>query len=179
MPSQVELIDGHVADALASGGRILAGGGATVGHVVQPTLLVDVPEQSKAVTDETFGPVIVMRPVKDMDEAVALTNASRYHLAASVFSKRHGHQIAGRLRTGMVSVNSVFSFAVVPSVPFGGIGDSGFGRIHGADGLREFCYAQAVVRQRFRPLLPLMSFSRTAETETRLGKIIGLVHGRS
>ena len=179
MPSQVELIDGHVADALASGGRILAGGGATVGHVVQPTLLVDVPEQSKAVTDETFGPVIVMRPVKDMDEAVALTNASRYHLAASVFSKRHGQRIADRLRAGMVSVNSVFSFAVVPSVPFGGIGDSGFGRIHGADGLREFCYAQAVVRQRFRPLLPLMSFSRTAETETRLGKIIGLVHGRS
>jgi len=178
MPSQVELVDGHVADALASAGRVLAGGGPTVGHVVQPTLLVDVPETSSAVTEETFGPVLVMRSVKDMDEAVALTNASRYHLAASVFSRRSGQQIADRLRTGMVSVNSVFSFAVVPSVPFGGIGDSGFGRIHGTDGLREFCYAQAVVRQRFRPLLSLMSFGRTAETETRLGKIIGLVHGR-
>jgi acyl-CoA reductase-like NAD-dependent aldehyde dehydrogenase len=178
MPSQVGILTHHVDDALARGGRVLAGGGAVEGHVVQPTLLVDVPDDAAAVTEETFGPTLVLRRVADMDETVALTNASRYALGASIFSKRNGPALAARIRSGMVAVNSVFSFAMVPSVPFGGVGDSGFGRIHGEDGLREFCYAHAVVRQRFRPPLPLMTFARTPQVEEKLGKIIALVHGR-
>ena len=178
MPSQVEIIDRHVRASLMDGGRIVAGTGAVDGHVVQPVLLADVPEESVAVQEETFGPTLTIRKVRDMDEAVALTNASRYHLGATVFSRGQGQQIADRLRTGMVAVNSVFTFAVVASVPFGGVGDSGFGRIHGADGLREFCYAHAVVRQKFRPPLKLMSFGRTARDDERLGKIVALVHGR-
>ncbi|NUL46389.1 aldehyde dehydrogenase family protein [Cellulosimicrobium funkei] len=177
MPSQIDVIARHLGDAIRRGGRILAGGGATEGHIVQPALLVDVPEDSSAVTEETFGPTLVLRKVADMDEAIRLTNASRYALAASVFSKHNGTALAGRIRSGMVSVNSVFSFALVPSVPFGGIGDSGFGRIHGEDGLREFCYAHTVVRQKFRPPLPLMTFGRTRAVEERLGTIISLVHG--
>lgn len=177
MPSQIGIISAHIDDALAQGGRALVGGGATDGHVIQPTLIVDVPEDSPAVTEETFGPVLVMRKVADMDEAIARTNASRYHLAASVFSRRHGTELADRIRSGMVAVNSVFSFAVLPSVPFGGVGDSGFGRIHGPDGLREFCYSHSVVRQKFKPPLPLMTFGRTAKVEGRLAKVIALVHG--
>jgi acyl-CoA reductase-like NAD-dependent aldehyde dehydrogenase len=167
MPSQVDVINRHVEEAIARGARTLAGGGPTDGQVVQPTLLVDVPEDASAVTEETFGPTLVMRKVADMDEALALTNASRYHLAASVFSKRRGKEIADRIRSGMVAVNSVFTFAVVPSVPFGGVGDSGFGRIHGA-----------VVRQKFAPPLKLMTLQRTQQAEERLNQIIGLVHGR-
>jgi len=178
MPSQVELISGHVSGALADGGQVLAGTPGVTGHVVQPVVLVDVPETSAAVQEETFGPTITLRKVRDMDEAVELTNANRYGLGASVFSKKAATDIAARIRSGMVSVNSVFSFAVLPTVPFGGVGDSGFGRIHGPDGLREFCYAHAVVRQRFKPPLALMTFDRTAKTEDRLGKIVGLVHGR-
>ncbi|RNL62337.1 aldehyde dehydrogenase family protein [Nocardioides marmoriginsengisoli] len=179
MPSQVDVIESHLADALAQGGRVLAGGGETVGHVVQPVLLTDVPETSAAMREETFGPTLVLRKVRDMDEAVELTNASRYHLAASVFSKRDGERIAARIRSGMVAVNSVFSFAAVASAPFGGVGESGFGRIHGEDGLREFCYAHAVVRQRFKPPLPLMTFRRTTTSEQRLARIVALVHGRT
>ncbi|MEZ0578156.1 aldehyde dehydrogenase family protein [Nocardioides sp. MH1] len=178
MPSQVAVITRHIDDAVTRGGRVLVGGGTVDGHVVQPTLLVDVPEESTAVTEETFGPTLVLRKVADMDEAIALTNGSRYALGASIFSKRRGRELAARVRSGMVAVNSVFSFAMVPSVPFGGVGDSGFGRIHGEDGLREFCYAHAVVRQRFRPPLALTSFARTPRTEEQLGKIIALVHGR-
>ncbi|EFQ82920.1 aldehyde dehydrogenase (NAD) family protein [Aeromicrobium marinum DSM 15272] len=177
MPSQVEIIRRHVADAVASGGRIVAGSGSIDGQVVQPVLLADVPEDAAAVREETFGPTLTLRRVEDMDEAVRLTNASRYHLAASVFSKHHGTAIADRIRSGMVAVNSVFSFAVVASIPFGGVGDSGFGRIHGEEGLREFCYAHSVVRQKFASPLPLMSFGRTAKVEERLGTIIALVHG--
>ena len=177
MPSQVTIIDRHVADAKAAGGRVLAGGGATQGQVVQPTLLTDVPEDSAAVAEETFGPTLVLRSVRDMDEAVALTNASRYHLGASVYGKANAEHVARRIRSGMVSVNSVLAFAVVPTVPFGGVGDSGFGRIHGEEGLKKFCYSHSVVRQRWRSPLPLTSFARTAKHEEVLGKIVALVHG--
>ncbi len=177
MPSQVTIIDRHVADAKAAGGRVLAGGGATQGQVVQPTLLTDVPEDSAAVAEETFGPTLVLRSVRDMDEAVALTNASRYHLGASVYGKANAEHVARRIRSGMVSVNSVLAFAVVPTVPFGGVGDSGFGRIHGEEGLKEFCYSHSVVRQRWKAPLPLTSFARTAKHEEMLGKIVALVHG--
>jgi acyl-CoA reductase-like NAD-dependent aldehyde dehydrogenase len=178
MPSQVGIINRHVQDALERGARVLAGEARVEGQVVQPAVLVDVPEDAPAVQEETFGPTFTLRKVASVDEAVRLANATSYGLAASVFSKRHGREIAAGIRSGMVSINSVFSFAVVPSVPFGGVGDSGFGRIHGADGLREFCYARSEVRQRFSPPLALMTFSRTAATEDRLGKIIALVHGR-
>lgn len=179
MPSQVDIIDRHVHDALARGGRVLAGTVGRSGQVVQPVLLVDVPEDCTAVREETFGPTLTMRKVRDMDEAIRLANASRYALAGSVFSRKNGAALADRLRSGMVAVNSVFTFGLVPAVPFGGTGDSGFGRIHGADGLREFCYAHAVVRQKFRPPLALMTFSRTPRTEKHLGKVIALVHGRN
>jgi acyl-CoA reductase-like NAD-dependent aldehyde dehydrogenase len=177
MPSQVGIIDRHINDALARGGRVLAGEVRIEGQLVQPVLLVDVPEDSAAVREETFGPTLTMRKVRDMDEAIELANASQYALAASVFSKRNGVVLADRIRSGMVAVNSVFTFGLVASVPFGGVGESGFGRIHGADGLREFCYAHAVVRQRFKPPLALMTFSRTAKAEKRLVKVVGLLHG--
>ena len=87
-------------------------------------------------------------------------------------------EIAGRIRSGMVSVNSVYSHAVVPSVPFGGVGDSGFGRIHGPEGLREFAFAQTVVRQRMKPVLALTTFGRDEHADRMLGKVVGLLHGR-
>ena len=78
----------------------------------------------------------------------------------------------------MTSVNSVISFAAIPSLPFGGVGDSGFGRIHGADGLREFTYAKAIARQRFKPVLALTSFGRTPKADAQLTQIVTMLHGR-
>ena len=72
----------------------------------------------------------------------------------------------------MTAVNGVISFAAIPSLPFGGVGDSGFGRIHGEDGLKEFTYAKSVARQRFKPALALTTFSRTAKTDTTLATIV-------
>ena len=179
MPAQLEVIRRHIDDALARGGRALLGGPEAVGdRFVQPTILVDVPEDSAAVTEETFGPTMTVAKVKDMDEAVARTNASRYALGSTVFSKAKGMRTAERLRVGMTAINGVITFAGVPSLPFGGIGDSGFGRIHGPDGLKEFCYAHAITRQRFKPLLALTTFTRTEKAEERLGKIITMLHGR-
>ena len=116
--------------------------------------------------------------VKDLDEAVARTNASRYALGSTVYSKAHGMEVAERLRVGMTAINGVISFAGVPSLPFGGVGDSGFGRIHGPDGLKEFCYAHAIARQRFKPMMSLTTFEKDEKVETRLTKLITMLHGR-
>lgn len=180
MPSQVDIIRRHVDDALARGGRAVVGGPVAEGaRFVQPTLLVDVPEDSIAVTDETFGPTMTVRKVANMDEAVALTNASRYKLGSTVFSKAHGMEIAERLNVGMTAVNSVLSFAGIPSLPFGGVGDSGFGRIHGPDGLKEFTYAHAISKRRFTAPLELTTFTRTAKKDQQFLKVLKMMHGRS
>src|SRR3954471_6381433 len=151
MPSQLGIISGQIDDALARGGRAVVGGpGAVRAPYVDPVVLADVPEDSSAVTDETFGPTVVVNRVRDIDEAVERANASRYGLGASVFAKARGHEVARRLRVGMVSVNGVIAFAGIPSLPFGGVGDSGFGRIHGVDGLREFTRPLAISERRFR-----------------------------
>ncbi|HEV2783419.1 MAG TPA: aldehyde dehydrogenase family protein [Actinophytocola sp.] len=179
MPAQLEVIRRHIADALARGGRALVGGAEAVGdRYVQPTVLVDVPEDSEAVREETFGPTLTIAKVRDMDEAVAKANDTRYGLGASVFAKKRGMELARRLRSGMTAVNSVIAFAAIPSLPFGGIGESGFGRIHGPEGLREFARPKAIARQRFRPPMVLTSFSRTAQTDARVAKLITLLHGK-
>ena len=180
MPSQLPIIKSHIDDALARGGRALVGGADAVGErFVQPTVLVDVPEDSIAVTQETFGPTVTVAKVDTMDEAVELANATKYGLAATVFSKARGMELADRIRSGMASVNGIITFAGVPNIPFGGVGESGFGRIHGADGLREFTYAKGIARKRFNPLLNLTSFARTAVQEGQLTQIVTLLHGRS
>jgi hypothetical protein len=70
------------------------------------------------------------------------------------------------------------AFAGIPSLPFGGSGDSGFGRIHGEDGLKEFTRAKAITRQRYPLPLPLMSFDRTPKVDALLGRVVRVLHGR-
>jgi acyl-CoA reductase-like NAD-dependent aldehyde dehydrogenase len=179
MPSQIDLIRRHIADALAHGGKALVGGGIE-GNYVEPTVLVDVPEHSEAVTEETFGPTITVARVQNAEQALTLTNTTTYGLAGSVFTgnAKRGVELARRMRSGMTSVNSVIAFASVPSLPFGGVGDSGFGRIHGEDGLKEFTRAKAITRQRFALPTPLMTFTRNPKLADQLAKVMGMVHGR-
>jgi acyl-CoA reductase-like NAD-dependent aldehyde dehydrogenase len=179
MPSQLGVIRGHIDDALARGGRAVVGGADAVGErFVQPTVLVDVPEDSDAVQEETFGPTVTVAKVKDMDEAVERANGTRYGLGSTVFSKARGMELASRIRSGMTAINGVITFAAIPSLPFGGVGDSGFGRIHGPDGLKEFTYAKAIARQRFKPLIALTTFSRTEKADQQLASLITVLHGR-
>ncbi|MGA8256723.1 MAG: aldehyde dehydrogenase family protein [Nocardioides sp.] len=179
MPKQLDVIRSHITDALARGGRALVGGADAVGErYVQPTILVDVPEDSLAVQEETFGPTVTVTKVSSMDEAIERTNATKYGLGSTVFAKKNGMEIAGRIRSGMTAVNGVITFAGIPSLPFGGVGDSGFGRIHGPDGLREFTYAKAISRQRFKPMLALTTFGRTEKADQQLVGMLTMMHGR-
>ncbi|ATW47331.1 aldehyde dehydrogenase family protein [Streptomyces peucetius] len=181
LPRQIEVIKSHVRDAVARGARVVLGGEESfTPPYVAPIVLTDVPEDSVALTEETFGPVLVVNTVASVDEAVDRANASAYGLGASVYTgdRSQGRRIAGRLRAGMVSVNAVIAFAGIPALPFGGVGDSGFGRVHGPDGLREFSRTQAVTSQRFRPLVQPNSFARGPGTMRTLVRMVRALHGR-
>jgi acyl-CoA reductase-like NAD-dependent aldehyde dehydrogenase len=179
MPKQIPIIQSHIDDAIARGAKVVMGGSDSVkAPFVEPVILCDVPEDSLAMTEETFGPTIAINRVKDMPEAIALSNASRYGLGASVWSKRSGRIIASQLHTGMVSINSVISFAAVDSVPFGGVKDSGYGRIHGPEGILEFTYPRSVVRARFQLPIAFTSFSRTHASDKLIVAVTKLLKGR-
>ena len=181
MPAQSDIVAKHLTDALARGGRAVVGGTDAVSPpFVRPVILTDVPEHSRAVTEETFGPTVTVTSVVNMAEAVSYANASKYGLGSAVFAKDKSAALsaARSLRSGMTSINSVIGFAIVPALPFGGVGESGFGRIHGADGLREFARPKAITRQRMRPLINLTSFGRTDKDMRRIITLVTLLHGR-
>ena len=177
MPSQLSVIDAHIKDAARMGAEFLVGSIDSVQPpYVLPTIMTGVPEVSLAVAEETFGPTLTIRSVATMEEAITLSNASKYGLSASVWSKRHGKAIARQLECGMVSVNSVLAFTATPTMPFGGVKQSGYGRIHGPEGLREFTYTRAVVSKRFNIPLIFASFKRSAATDSFIKRFIRLLN---
>jgi aldehyde dehydrogenase (NAD+) len=179
MPSQIGVITSHIKAAIKDGGRFAYGSMKSIQEpFVQPIILVDVPENSTAVREETFGPIIIINRVKSMKEAIQLSNDSRYGLGANIWSKRQGKKIASQLHCGMVAINSTFSFAAISSVPFGGVKDSGYGRIHGPEGLLEYTYARTVVRTRFNLPLKILSFKRTIGTDRLIVRVSRLLKGR-
>lgn len=182
MPTQVEVVRRHVADALDRGAEPVVGGLESVGdRLIQPILLTKAPEDSAAILEETFGPTVVVNPVRNMEEAIDRANSTRYGLAASVFSgsRRTLEDTARRLRVGMVSMNSWVMYAGVPGLPWGGVGESGFGRIHGAEGLREFARTKATVRERFGLPIALTSFERHPKTGELVNKTMRFLHGHA
>jgi acyl-CoA reductase-like NAD-dependent aldehyde dehydrogenase len=179
--SQASIVAKHVSDAIERGAHPVVGGPESVaGTWVRPVVLTGAPEDSEAVTEETFGPTVTVTAVPDLAAAVTLANGSRYGLGSAVFTKKRkaGLAAARSLRTGMTSVNSIIGFVTVPALPFGGTGESGFGRIHGPDGLREFTRAKAITRQRMKPALKLTSFDRTQRDTERLMLLVSLLHGK-
>ncbi|KPC58435.1 aldehyde dehydrogenase [Streptomyces chattanoogensis] len=174
LAGQLDVVRRHIDDALARGARAVAGGPESVvpPYVTGPVVLADVPEDADAVREETFGPVLVVNRVRDAAEGVARTNASAYGLGGAVFARRGGVRLARSLHAGMVSVNDVLTFTAVGALPFGGRGRSGFGRIHGADGLREFAAPQALTRRRFAPPLAVQTFARGPRDMVRFERLV-------
>ncbi len=180
MPSQLKVIAEHIADAKAKGGTFKLGGPESVGEkYVQPVIITNLDESSRAIQEETFGPTLVINRVRDMKEAINLANGTNYGLGAAVWSRRNGENIASQLRSGMVSINSVISFAAVASVPFGGVKESGYGRIHGPEGLLEFTYPRSIVRARFQMPMGFTTFRRSRFADRLIIRLIKLLHGRS
>ena len=135
-----EILADQVTRAVDGGARIVSGGHPIpgAGAFYQPTVLVDVPDDSPSWREEVFGPVAPVRRVRDADEAVAMANDSGFGLAASVWTRSEATaaDIADRLQTGQVFVNGMV--ASNPRFPFGGVKDSGFGRELGIEGFTAF-----------------------------------------
>jgi aldehyde dehydrogenase (NAD+) len=177
-PAQVAIVKDHLEDAIAKGAKVRTGGPAAItGNFIQPTVLTDVDHRMKIMTDETFGPVIPIKRVSSIDEAVKLANDTSFGLGSSVFAGKAARAIADKLRAGMTSVNSVMGFAGIPSLPFGGIGDSGFGRIHGDEGIREFTRVKSTAEQVMSIPLNMMSFRQPKDMTKRLRGMIKQLYG--
>jgi acyl-CoA reductase-like NAD-dependent aldehyde dehydrogenase len=134
----LEMVKSRVADAVAKGARVLAGGEAT-GPCFQATLLTDVPEDSEFANVETFGPVAAVEVVENAEEAVARANATSYGLASGIITSDgdKGLQLAQRIQAGIVHVNDQ-PVGDEPQMPFGGVKDSGWGRFGGTAAIDEF-----------------------------------------
>lgn len=137
--------------AEAAGARVLTGGNRpeglpeeAQGYFIAPTVLVDVTPDMEIAQQEVFGPVLIAMAFENEAEAVQLANDTRFGLAGAVWSQdvARAHRVAGQLRAGTVWINSYKAISVMS--PFGGFGDSGFGRSSGLDGLREYTVPQSV-----------------------------------
>ncbi len=176
--AQITIVKDHLEDAIAKGAKVLTGGpDAISGSYIQPTVLTNVDHKMKVMTEETFGPVIPIAKVRSIDEAVKLANDSKYGLGSSVFAGRSARKIADQLRAGMTSINSVMAFAGIPTLPFGGIGDSGFGRIHGDEGIREFTRVKSTAEQMVSIPLNMMTFRQPKDITKRLKGMIKQLYG--
>lgn len=147
---QVDRVREHVTEALEKGARAVVGGLDSIkGRFIEPIVLVDVSPKLKVMCEETFGPVLPIAKVSSVEEAVRIANDTGFGLGSSVFTRHGGEQLADRLVTGMTSINAVAAYAAIPGLPFGGVGESGFGRIHGDEGILEFARVKATAYERF------------------------------
>ncbi|MBI4513041.1 MAG: aldehyde dehydrogenase family protein [Gemmatimonadetes bacterium] len=151
---QVEKVEAHLREARERGARILLGGRRIAGlpRFFEPTVVVDVPQDTALIREETFGPVLPILKVRNVDEAIGLANDSELGLSASVWSQDQAkaRRIASALRVGSVMINDVLINYAVPGVPFGGRKGSGFGVVHGDDGIREFARPHGIIEPRVR-----------------------------
>ena len=140
--SQLREVEAQVEEAKKKGARILVGGGRNKdlkGWFYQPTVITHVDNSFDLVREETFGPTLPIMTFKDEEEAVRLANDSAFGLTASVWTKNifKGHKIARRIKAGTVTVNECVFTHALSQTPWGGHGDSGFGRSHSYLGLME------------------------------------------
>jgi acyl-CoA reductase-like NAD-dependent aldehyde dehydrogenase len=134
-----ERVHGFVTEAITAGAKLLAGGeipsSPATGFYYPPTLLDNVDTQFRAVNEEIFGPVLTVERFDSEDDAITKANASRYGLAAYIWTSKidRALRVAARIKTGMVWVNSFFLRDL--RTPFGGAKQSGLGRQGGRFGL--------------------------------------------
>jgi acyl-CoA reductase-like NAD-dependent aldehyde dehydrogenase len=132
-----------VAEAVRDGARLVSGGrplDEMPGFFYAPTLLADCKPGMRVYRQDFFGPVVALYPVDDDEQAITLANDCVMGLGASVWTQDRARagRLAERIHAGFVTVNDLLRDVTEPGLPFGGVGSSGFGKQHGAEGLEEF-----------------------------------------
>ena len=137
---RIDAMESFVNDAKHRGGKIVTGGNrrGNQGYYFEPTVVTDVPDDSKVMTQEVFGPVAPVVTFKSLDEVVERANSLPFGLAAYTFtsSTQTATTIADVLQSGMVGVNSIA--ISTPETPFGGVKESGYGSEGGIEGLAAY-----------------------------------------
>ena len=130
----------------------LVEGSADSGWFIPPTLVINPSLESKVLKEETFGPIMTIHPFKTDEEAVKLANMTGYGLSVSIFgrNRKRMKSIAGKIKVGTVSFNDVLTHYGIADLPFGGIGLSGMGKVHGKEGLRAFCLQKGYISNRIQ-----------------------------
>lgn len=145
---QADTIEEHLEDAKAKGAKVLTGGKIirNGGNWIEPTVLVDVTQDMKVITDETFGPVIPISKFKNVEEAIFLANDTRYGLSASVYgAPDEAYPVARQLNGGAVSINEGSLTAYVHDTEHESFGFSGMGGTRfGPEGIRRFIRRKAL-----------------------------------
>jgi acyl-CoA reductase-like NAD-dependent aldehyde dehydrogenase len=139
----------YVALAVEEGGEVLTGGAVPIspelrdGYYIEPTVVRADPA-SRVCHEEVFGPFVTVTPFRDDAEALAIANTTSYGLGAGLWTRdlSRAHRIAASLRSGMVWINCYKR--VHPASPFGGVGESGYGREMGFDAMREYTEAKSI-----------------------------------
>jgi len=148
---QKERVLGFIEKAKAQGARLCCGGGsdsdAGAGYFVQATVFADVKPDDVLSQEEVFGPVLAVLPFDTEEEAIALANGTRYGLAAAIQTRdiSRAHRVAAGLKAGTVWINTYNMYD--PDQPFGGVGESGFGRELGAHALALYTETKSVWAQ--------------------------------
>ncbi len=137
---RLDAMDRLIGDAVARGGRLLAGGNriGNAGFFFEPTVLADVPKEAAIMNEEPFGPVAVVNRFSQVDDAIEEANRLPFGLAAYAFtrSQKNAQRFAEDIQTGMLSVND-YGLAYA-EVPFNGVKDSGYGSEGGPEALETF-----------------------------------------
>jgi acyl-CoA reductase-like NAD-dependent aldehyde dehydrogenase len=177
---QFKKVSAQVTDAVARGAKVLTGGRANPnfsGLYYEPTVIVDVNHDMTVIREETFGPILPIVKVRDAEEAVRLANDSRYGLDACVFTRdrQQARQIAEKLFAGTVCINDALVNYIIPDTPMGGVKESGFGRRHGAEGIRKYCYQKSIVIDRFGLKSEFPWFPSSKQKTSQMRRLIRLL----
>ncbi|KPK15882.1 MAG: hypothetical protein AMJ62_08180 [Myxococcales bacterium SG8_38] len=183
-PLQLDIIDKAVQGAIAQGARLVAGGKRVLsdqGDYFEPTILADVTPDMDIAQEEVFGPVMLLMRVRNDAHAIEIANGISYGLSSSVFSKdrRRARAIARELEAGMSAINEFAGITyMAQDLTFGGVKESGYGRMNGREGLRSMCNVKAVIDDR----IPLTRANEMYPVRPALyptfGAVIDLIYGR-
>ncbi|MCB9660013.1 MAG: aldehyde dehydrogenase family protein [Sandaracinaceae bacterium] len=184
-PLQLAHVEGLVARAVADGARVVTGGKRMPGNdgwYYEPTVLSDLRPDMEIMREEMFGPVMLICPFDSDEEAVRIANGTDFGLSSSVFSRdgARAKRIADQVKAGMAAINDFGGMTyMAQELPFGGVKDSGFGRMNGAEGLRAFCTSKGVLVDRFPFGFPAKVFPAGADDYDTTRNAVRLLYGAS